>query len=368
MPKPLRTFFLLVLLTLLYVLVFPRPTGLEPLLEREWARALDDAAAAAAGGAGDGGEPVRVLPFRLGERFGYFSTDGRLHHVEQVRYGLAQDAGRFANYSVISENIVLQDTDGGLLRSIAAVGYPHLDEGRLYVFAPDGSTVSEWTTDGERSWRRDFVSLVTDLDAANTRTVVGLLDGRVKLLGPDGDELFSYAAEGSRLRVVFSVAIGRDEDVLAAVAGVDPQKLILFEEHSEGFFPVFQLDLDSDYRRPVLLEFLRDGRSLVIEQPGGVLVYDRERESFGRIDLGGRVEAVSTLRELDLILSTSRLATSRRDVSGSGGVRTMRATVRPDMVLFSQPVEAEHMFLHGTDSRIYFGFNGRLACVELVRG
>jgi hypothetical protein len=46
----------------------------------------------------------------------------------------------------------------------------------------------------------------------------------------------------------------------------------------------------------------------------------------------------------------------------------MRATVRPDMVLFSQPVEAEHMFLHGTDSRIYFGFNGRLACVELVRG
>lgn len=362
MPKPLRTSLVLVLLTLLYILAFPRPTGLEPLLVREWALSLDEEQASASAAA------ARILPFRLGPRFGYFTSDGRLRHSEAVRYGLAQDARRFANYSVISENIVLQDTEGALLRSIAAVGYPFLDRGRLYVFAPDGSTVSEWSTDGEQRWERDFVSVVTDLDAGDTRSVVGLLDGRVHVLDERGEDVYSYRTDGSRLQVTLSVAIGRDEDVVAAVAGIDPQRLVVFEEHTEGFFPVFQLDVGSAYRRPLLIEFLRDGSTLVVEQPGGLLVYDRERESFGRIDLGGEAETVDVLDDPPLIVSISRLESLRRDVSGSVGTRMIRATVRPDMPLFSQQVESEHTFLDAVGSRIYFGLNGRIACVELVRG
>ncbi len=376
MPKPLRRILLLVILTLAYVLILPRSTGTEPLLDRRWVLSIDDATAdgsaedgaeAAAAGedaAEDGaGEAPGIIPFRLGSRFGYFTSDGRLTHSEQIRYGVAQDAERYANYSVISENIVLQNPDGDLVRSIAAHGYPRLERGRLYVFAPGGSAVSEWTVDGRRIWTQDFLSVLTDLASGEVGTAVGLLDGSVYLLGEDGEELFSYETEGSRLAVTLAVALGEDEDVLAAVAGIDPQKLILFERHTEGFFPVFQLELDSDYRRSVLLDFLDGGATLAVEQPGGLVLYDRRTESFGRVDLGGAVEEVQSLPEFDLVVTASR---------GDGGaeapVRRLQATVWPDYPLFAERMPADDIFLRAEGARIYLGMNGRLLCVRLARG
>lgn len=373
MPKPLRLILLLVVLTLAYVLAFPRSTGPEPLLERRWVLSLDGAAAESAAAEQPevaGGRAPRVMPFRLGSRFGYFTSDGGLRHVEQIRYGIAQDAERFANYSVISENVVLQNPDGAFVQSIAAQGYPRLDHGRLYIFAPGGSAVSEWTVDGQQIWTRDFLSVLTDLDAGEARTAVGLLDGSVHLLDEGGEELFSYATEGARIPVTLAVALGEDEDVLAAVAGIDPQRLILFERHTEGFFPVFQLELDSDYRRPVLLDFLDDGATLAVEQPGGLLLYDRSTESFGRIDLGGAVEEVAALPELELVLAAARDAPGEDVAPGEDLVdlptHRLQATVWPDLPLFAQTMASEDVFLRVEGSLIYIGANGRLLCVELV--
>ena len=359
-------------LTLAYVLVFPRPMGTELLLDRKWVLSLDGGAAAdgpADGGAAAGGptgREARVMPFRLGSQFGYFTSGGELRHIEQIRYGIAQDAEQFANYSVISDNVVLQNPDGAFARSIAATGYPRLDHGRLFIFAPWGSAVSEWTLDGQQLWTRDFLSVLTDLDTGENRTAVGLLDGSIYLLDEGGEELFSYATEGARVPVTLSVALGEDEDVLAAVAGIDPQKLILFERHTEGFFPVFELELDSDYRRPVLLDFLDDGVTLAVEQPGGLLLYDRTTESFGRIDLGGRAEEVAALPELNLVLAASRAAAGV-DASGTP-IHRVQASVLPDLPLFAQSMVTEEVFLSVEGSRIYIGASGRLLCVELVRG
>lgn len=370
MPKPLRRILLLIILTLVYVLAFPRSTGTELLLERQWVLSLDGGAGD--GGAADGGAEVgdgreaRVMPFRLGSQFGYFTSDGRLRHIEQIRYGIAQDSDRFANYSVISENVVLQNPDGAFVRSIAAHGYPRLDHGRLYIFAPGGSAVSEWSVDGQQLWTRDFLSVLTDLDAGENRTAVGLLDGSVHLLDEGGQELFSYATEGARIPVTLAVALGEDEDVLAAVAGIDPQKLILFERHTEGFFPVLQLELDSDYRRPLLLDFLDDGETLAVEQPGGLLLYHRDTESFNRIDLAGAVEEVRALPELDLVLAAARVAPGE-DV-GDVPTRRLQATVWPDLPLFAQTIATDDVFLSAAGSRVYIGANGRLLCVELVQG
>lgn len=363
MSKPLRTILLPALITLAYLLVFPRHTGEEPLIERSWAVDIEAGAEAASADGSDGAEAAepRVMPFRLGPVFGYFYTDGRILSADRVLYGLAQSGELFSNYSVVSENIVLQDRDGGLVRSIPASGYPQLDAGRLYVFAPDGSTVSQWTVDGAEVWRRNFVSVLTDLDGGPAGTAVGLLNGELYLLDAEGEETFSYTAEGSRIGVTLSVAVGRSPDVFAAVSGIDPQRLILFERHSEGFFPVFQLDLESDYRRSVVLEFLPDGRSLVVEQPGGVLVYDRHTEGFSRIDLGGPVEVVDSMSAFDLVLTASR-------PRGSSGRVRLQATVRESVPLFAQEAETGPVFLRAAGNRFYLGLDGRLACIELLHG
>ena len=357
MRKRLRNLALLLFIVVAYVLVFPRPSGTEPLLARQWMLSLGGAQTEASAGS-------RVRPFRVGERFGYFHTDGRLLYAGRVRYGLAQSREYFSNYSAISENVVLQRSDGSLYRSIPAEGYPLLDGSRLYVFGPSGSAVSEWEPEdgGTLAWSRDFLSVLTDLDGGPSRTAVGLLNGGIELLGADGESEFSYDTEGSRLAVTLAVALGPGEEALAAVAGLDPQKLVLFEKHTEGFFPTFQLELESEYRRPVLLEFLQDGRLLVAEQEDGVLVYDREHETFATIDLGGSVEGVAALSQFELLLATSQVG------EGGAGGRGFHAVLSSGERLFRQTVAAEHVFLSGDESRIYFGFDGRLGCIELVNG
>jgi hypothetical protein len=120
------------------------------------------------------------------------------------------------------------------------------------------------------------------------------------------------------------------------------------------------MDLASDYRRPALLEFLADGRTLAVEQPYGLLVYEREDEAFGRIELEGRVTGVDVLSELGILLSTSR------GDQATGGTTTIRATVLPDRPFLSQSVASDEVFVQGREARIYIGVNGRLACVELI--
>jgi hypothetical protein len=249
------------------------------------------------------------------------------------------------------------------MQSIPATGYPYLDDNRLFVFAPNGNGLSEWGADGRQKWSREFLPVITDLDAGPTRAAVGLLNGQVELLRPNGESEFSYETEGSRYAVTLAVALGSGEDVLAAVAGVDPQKLILFERHTEGFFPTLELDLETDYRRPVLLRFLRDGRTLVAERPEGFLAYDMSEQTFGRVDLGGSVREVAALSEYGLLVSAASVG-----AAGAPGVQRLQATVDPGRPLFRQSAASEDVFLEASGSRIYFGMDGRLACVELSDG
>ncbi len=384
MPKRPRTALLVLILVFAYVLIFPGPTGTEPLLQRRWVSSLDgDASGGEGNGAEEGGtqrqeEPdessaARIMPFRLGERFGYFSSDGEILFSEEIRYGLAQSREYFANYSVVSENTVLQSNDGSLVRSIGAPGYPYVAQDRLFIFAPNGSSVSEWTTDGELLWEREFLSVLTDLAAGDTHTAVALLNGEVQLLDEQGETTFSHRAEGPRLEVALSVAAGSDENAFAALVGADPQQLIVFERHSEGFFPALQLELDTDYRRSVLLEFLAGGDVLVLEQPDGMLMYDRSDDEVTHIDLGGPVRALDTISDFDMVVSVSGAGPTDGGISEDDGAgetesRRLHAMLGADGTLISESLSGQEVFLRTEGSRIYLGTRGMLACIELVDG
>ncbi|MFP4637079.1 MAG: hypothetical protein ACLFM6_01430 [Spirochaetaceae bacterium] len=355
MSRRLRTVILALLLVVAYVFAFPRSTDREPMLERRWV--VDVAEAADGGSVSHGPDDVQdsgLIPFELGDQFGYLSTDGRLAHLETVRYGLTASKEYFSNFSVINENIVLQGPDGGLVRSIPAPGYPYISGDRIYVFAPDGSRVSEWTADGEERWSRDFVSAVTDLDAGPRHTVVGLVDGRVRLIDSEGNEIYTYHPEQPRIPVALSAALSADEEHLAAVVGVDPQKLVLIARHSEGYFPDVEVRLESDFRRPVLLEFIGGGRLLAAEQPEALLVYDAETQALVRVVLEGAPLAVEYMPEHRAVVVLAR--------------GQLRAVVPEAGPLFTEALDGEDFSLRVDNGHIYLGVDGRIACVELSRG
>ena len=111
--------------------------------------------------------------------------------------------------------------------------------------------------------------------------LLGLLDGRLLLLDAQGRIDLELTPGESRVPIVVAAALAPAGDRLAAVSGLDPQRLSVLEKREGRWMPLWSHSLDTDLRREALLRFTADGRFLLFEG----------RESVGVLDLLQRREA-----------------------------------------------------------------------------
>ena len=291
-----------ILIVCAYLLAFPSELDPELMLRRAWAVSLN---ATATGGPHDG-EASRSavdgvsLPFTLGEAFGFVDPEGDLYFRGRALFGVTLDQYRFANYSRVSESSVVQAGDGEVLQTIPQAGYPFLAAGRTLVFGPDGRSLSEWDREGRELWNRHFGSLITDIDVVEDALGIGFLDGSVGLLIEEGSRMLRFEPRGSRIEVMYGVAVNEDASDLATVSGLDPQRLTVLETSSDGLTPVLQRELPEGFRRPVFLRFVtRD--LLLLEQPDGVILIQPSENRDVSVPVAGRVVQVAYLSELSVI-------------------------------------------------------------------
>ncbi|MFP4484782.1 MAG: hypothetical protein ACLFO1_07985 [Spirochaetaceae bacterium] len=304
-----------ILIVIVYLLLFPREMESELLVTRGWTASLRSEASGA-GDDADGqvttaADEGETVPFQLGEYFGLVTERGEIRHRGRALFGAALDQGRFSNFSRVSETIVVQDWTGALRQSIPEPGYPLLDAGRTLLFSPDGRTLSEWTPEDGPLWRRQFPSLVTDVSVARDAVGVAFLDGSVGLVIEKGGRMLRFEPRGSRIGITYGVAVNADASLMAAVSGLDPQRLTVLETSSDRLTPVRQRELENAYRRPVFLEFLtRD--LMILEQRNAALLVDVGDESEVEVPVEGTVFQAAYLTDHGLVALLSRAETSRR--------------------------------------------------------
>lgn len=266
------------LIVLGYLVAFPRQFDEELLLQRSWSQSVrnayemqrqqDDVTVQPSV---DEDSPESQSPFRLGEYFGFVSLSGEFSHVGRSLFDVSLDENRFANFSRVSESAVIQGGDGAFLQNIPGQGYPVLGAGRTLLFDPDGRTISEWDAEGRELWRRSYGSLITDIDVAKSAVALAYLDGSVGLVIEEGGRTLRFEPRGSRVEATYGVAVNDDGSTLAAVSGLEPQRLSILESSSDGLTPILQRELETAFRRPVLVEFI--SRDLaIVEQSDGVIL------------------------------------------------------------------------------------------------
>ena len=279
---------------LVYFLVCAFPLQKELVLVPGWTRSLSQAptsppAAPKKAGAGLAVPPASAaslglaeattaeppLPFRLGGRYGYFTAEGSILFAAAAPYGIALAPDAFAVYDRLSEGFTVQSPDGSALARVATAGYPFFAAGRRFVIAPDQATVSEFARSGAVAWTYEFGSVLTCFDACPSIAVFGLMDGRIVGLGPSGSVLLDFEPGGSHIPGVYGVAASPDGHLVAAVTGLDKQRLVVMEKRSSAYRVAYHRYLASDYRRPIYMGFTADGSRLAFESPAGVGVYDR---------------------------------------------------------------------------------------------
>jgi hypothetical protein len=335
-----------------YLVLFPRPVGREIFLRPIWARSVSPASVVLS----DSNAPRWA--FRAADTFGYADLDGNLYYVDQRLHNLSLSDSGFINYGSVPDHVVFMNTRGEFQFSIKSYGYPLLDSGGefLYSINTDLSGLKRIDREGQILWSLTFPVPLTSATLAGEECVIGLMDGRLLLIGTDGEVLYEQETEGSRIPVILGTAIAEDRQTIAMFSGIDPQYLSIVQRLNNEFFSEVALDLDSDFRREVDLSFSPDARFLYFEVEEGLGVLDIHKKTSAGILSPG------VLRSVDAASYFSAAA-----------FRTERGShlliFRPlSSILLSRQLAVRDIYLLIIDNSLILGIDGYLLRADLTEG
>jgi hypothetical protein len=334
---------------LVYFLVCAFPLQKELILVPGWTRSLSQAPAARA--------PSSTPPiaFQMGDRYGYFTAEGSLLFAANASYGVAMANDAYAPYERQSDSFVIKSPEGQELARSSVIGYPFFAAGRRFVIGPDQSTVSELGRSGGAAWTYHFASIVTAFDASPSLAVFGLMDGSVLGLDGRGRAALDFAPGGSRIAGVYGVAVAPDGLLVAAITGLDKQRLVVMERRSAAYRVAYHRYLSSDYRRPASIAFTADGRELAYEAPSGVGVYDRGSRSETLIAVPAPSRLGLTLRQGAIMVL----------LSGQGEERRLVCAALPDRRIVDVSFRAAQSFAETRGDSLFLGADEDIVRMDL---
>ena len=380
--RTIKTLLLLVTLALLYSVLIPSRLSLEPIQRVRFVTTLVPDAENAVPGAraeingeqppvthearGNGsGREARIRPFRGENRFGYIRSDGTVKQDEAIAYGVTVADTHYVVYDRAPQELVVRAPGGGALATLPKSGYPVAAENRVYVLDPaqDGITAYELNSGTRELWSRRFSSPLTDLDAASGALLVGLLDGTAQYISADGETLqLGLEHEGgleSEVEVVYAVALSNGAGTLALLAGLRPQRLLVYELNEDGGFELLhQRTLEHARRGPSLLRFAPEGDRLVYEH--GEVLTELSLRNFEHAELG-LPAAVGSLA-LGAPDRPSAFVVHGDEMSEFLMLAPNRSTI------MQSRLSGEDIFVVGGDGCVLLGIGEVRVCLEITGG
>jgi hypothetical protein len=353
-----------------YFFLAVRPVPVETVLLPQWLSSLEsnyplyfDGTSPVSGEQAENAEAL--LPFKLGNRFGYVDTYGRFSVNREKKELFSLSETYWAEYNTVAavaaapQNIDIRDPQNEPVVTIpGARGYPLFLDGRLFMISGEQNSLEALDASGKPLWVYDFAAPITDIDAAAGFVLAGLLDGTVELLDGNGKRVFFFEPGGSRLPVICACRISRDGTKIAIISGYDDQRFLYLEQFGDSYKVGYHEFLSDGFRRTVHLAFIDQDRRVVFERNGGIGIYDINGRSNVKIDLDGRVNGLDGSGGDNLLFLITSQSESRKELVG---IRL------PDEIIMEAPFRSATAFLRRNENRLYVGGGGTLASFKLDR-
>jgi hypothetical protein len=351
-----------------YVFAAARPVPRETILVPQWLSSLESGypvsmqGAEAAGESPGTAEDSPLIPFRLGDRFGYAGPSGRLLINRIKTQNLFLSASYWAEYGAAPEEIeILKNSGERAFVTGADRGYPLFLDGRLFLIGKDMDTLISLDGEGKVLWSHDFAAPLTCIDGAAGLILTGSLDGVVEILDRQGKRIFFFEPGGSRLSVILGCIFSRDGNRMGIISGIDDQRFLLLERYGDPaggeFRVIYHEFLEDGFRRPVYISFIDGDSRVVFERREGLGIYDLRNKTDQIVPLEGRIFAMDAEgTEGILFVILSREGTQKELV----GIDLPGSTV-----ILRAPFRSGDAFLHRAGPRLYLGAGKVLAVFEL---
>jgi hypothetical protein len=352
-----------------YIFVAARPIPRETIMVPQWLSSLESGYPISiqrpgkADEAGGVPEDHPLIPFRLGDRFGYANPAGRLPINRIKTQNLFLSASYWAEYGAVPGGIeILNNSGERVFITGEDQAYPIVLEGQLFLIGRDMDTLAALDEKGKILWSHDFAAPLTCIDGAAGFILTGSLDGVVEILDRNGERFFSFEPGGSRLSVILGCSFSRDGNRLGIISGIDDQRFLLLERYGDPargeFRVIYHEFLEDGFRRPVHVAFIDNDNRVAFERQGGLGVYDLRNRINQVIPLEGRIFAMDTEGSEGIFFLILSREETRKELVG---------IELPGTVILRAPFRSDDAFFHRSGPRLYLGGGNVLAAFELEK-
>ena len=346
---------------IIYLFIAVHPIPEETILKARWITSLESNYPVGLGdfSASEDSEQ-KLLPFTLGDRYGYVGDDGRFA-INQIRRGyISISENRWAEYEAYPSSIqVMNPQNDHVLTVEQTKGYPLFLDDRVFMVGSEQNSLTAIGPSGEELWTHDFPAPITCVDAAGGFVLAGTLDGAVEFLDSSGIPVFTpFEPGGSRLLVILGCAVSRDASRLAVISGIDSQRFLLLERDGDTCKVLYHEFLSEGFRRPVHVSFVDGDSKVAFESEEGLGIYDISARTSIRVPLRGEIVTLDDSGgDRFLFLITSQAPRERRFIS----VRY------PGVIVIEAPFRSSNSFFARRDSKLYLGGNLTMMSFELEK-
>ncbi|MDR2444833.1 MAG: WD40 repeat domain-containing protein [Spirochaetaceae bacterium] len=342
---------------LLYVFIAAAPVQEETVLSLNWIHSLETAYEKNVEGS--------LIPFELGDYFGYVSEDGRFS-VRKIKKSYVSLSDFFwAEYEAQDSDITVRNPFNETVFSIEdGNGYPFFLDSRSFIISNEQNSISlldrnrpvSETSVDKIAWTYDFASPVTCVDAAAGLLLAGTLDGAVELINNAGQRIYFSEPSGSRVSAIFGCALSRDGRKIALVSGLDEQRFVLFEQFGATWRITFHEFLGEGLRRNVYVTFAEDDNKIVFERKNAIGVYDVKLRTSYKVPLDGEIATFGDSGKDGMFFF----------ITSQGEFQKKLIGIRfPDTVIIEAPFSSANSFLARKDDNLFVGGKTTLASFKI---
>jgi len=343
-----------------YIFAAPRPISKETVLKPKWITSLDSNYPIGIGEDIPEKEDETLLPFILGNRFGYVGEDGNFSINNTINSYISMSAHRWAEYDAQPALIkIMSPVNEALFEIENPKGYPMFLEERVYIVGNEQNSVTAYGPSGNELWTYYFPAPLTCIDSKNGFLLAGTLDGEVVLLNSYGIPIFTpFEPGGSRLSVILGCAISGDASRLALITGIGDQRFLLMERTGDSYRIIYHEFLKDGFRRPVQISFIDHDSKVAFEREEGLGIYTIGSKNSVTLNLNGEITAIDDSGGEDYLFLISSL----------GPLEKRFIVIRyPGYIVNEVPYRSETAFLARRYSRLYIGGDSSMALFELEK-
>lgn len=279
-----------VLFLILYVIIAQRHQKTELQLKPEWTIHLDKVRE---GNNSSIAADEPRYPFRLQDSIGYFTKDGKIASLHQTVSKSAISESYWTVFQEDAKDTPIFDKSGAIVGTINAKGFPFFQDSRIFLFAPGGNSISQYSKDGKELWHYEGFNPITAFDSSETNCVIGYADGEIVCIRKDGIKSYSFYPGGSTYSAIFGVAVSSSGKYTASVSGVDKQRFILSQLHDGQHKVIYHEYLPGRISEQTFVKFTKDERIVFFNYDKGLGILDRKALKTTHLEMPEEEKIVS---------------------------------------------------------------------------